>query len=467
MKHARRVALLASILAIPLAAAQTSAPAGPAGMRPTDTPLYVASASASERAVAICSGLWSGNQTMDLLEGNILSPTTSTRTDIDPVRKTVAVAYSADMPPRIAVWRNVLGCAQLPVGAALEDARHLPQVAAGIRAPDLDSQPWPMGDQNATANLPPERRAALEKVIGSAFDPQSYGGKTWGVVVVENGKIIGERYAPGFGVHVGHQTHSAAKSFAASLVGIATKQYGLDIKAAPALREWSGAGDPRRRITVENLLHMASGLYGEGGGSPLTTIYFQGGTVAGLAATNVLHTLPGQRFFYNPPDTMLAMRAVRQAMGNDERFLLFPYQQLFWKVGMTRTVSMSDWNGDFLMSGQTYSTARDFARFGLLYLADGVWNGERILPEGWAKYVATPAPPQPAGNGPGYGAQFWLYGGREGLPADAFGASGGLGQWAILIPSRSMVVVRRGIDGSPGFRIEKFTADVIAAVRSR
>ena len=436
-------------------------------MRPTDTPLYVASASASERAVAICSGLWSGNQTMPLLESSILFPTTSTRTDIDTARKTVAVTYSADLPPRIAVWRNVLGCAQLPVGSTVEDARHLPQAPAGMRPPDLDDQPWPMGDQNANATLSPERQSALEKVIGSAFDGQTYGGKTWAVVVVENGKIVGERYAPGFGVHVGHQTHSAAKSFAASLVGIATKQHGLDIKAAPALKEWSGAGDPRGRISVENLLHMASGLYGEGCGSPLTAIYFQGGTVAGLAATNVLQTLPGKRFFYNPPDTMLAMRAVRQAIGNDGRYLLFPYQQLFWKIGMTRTVSMSDWNGDFMMSGQTYSTARDFARFGLLYLADGVWQGERILPEGWAKYVATPAPPQPTGNGPGYGAQFWLYGGREGLPRDTFGASGGLGQWAIIIPSRSMVVVRRGIDGTPGFQIEKFTADVIAALGPR
>lgn len=463
MKPVQCVAILASALAVSSASAQTSG-SGPAGLRPTDTPLYAASAAASERALAICSGLWSGNQTMELMETHILSPATGSSTEIDQVKRTVAVTYSADMPPRIAVWRNALGCAQLPVGAVMDDARHLPRVAAGIEPPNLDRMAWPTGDANATADLPPERQSALDRLMESAFDGQTYGGKTWGVVIVQDGKIVGERYAPGFSMHVGHQTHSAAKSFAASLVGIATKLHGLDIKAAPALREWRGAGDPRRAITVENLLHMASGLYGEGGGSPQMAIYFQGGTVAGLAANNVLQTLPGKRFFYNPPDTMLAMRAVRQAIGNDRQFLLFPYQQLYWKIGMTRTVSLSDWNGDFLMSGQTYSTARDFARFGMLYLADGVWNGERILPQGWARYVATPAPAQPAGNGPGYGAQFWLYGGREGLPADAFGASGGQGNWAIIVPSRSMVVVRRGIDGSAGFRIEKFTADVIAAL---
>ncbi|MEP7314871.1 MAG: serine hydrolase, partial [Pseudomonadota bacterium] len=432
-----------------------------------DTPRYLASASASERAVAICSGLWSGEQTMAQMEKYLLFPTTSTKTDIDQVKRVVSVTYAADMPPRIAVWRNVLGCAQLPAGATLDAAAHLPQVANTLRAPNFDDQAWPTGDRNATAELPATRKTALDKLVEAAFDGKSYGGKTWGVVVVKDGKIVAERYALGFDVHVGHQTHSAAKSFASTLVGIATKLNGLDIRRTPALREWGRAGDPRGQISVEHLLHMASGLYAEGGGSPQSNIYFQGGTVAELAATNILHTLPGSRFFYNPPDTMLAVRAVRQAVDNDQRFLAYPYEEMYWKIGMTRTVTFSDWNGDFLMSGQTYSTARDFARFGLLYLADGVWNGKRLLPEGWVKYVATPAPAQPAANSAGYGAQFWLYGGREGLPADTYGPSGGLGQWAMIIPSQNMVVVRRGIDEREGFRIEKFTADVIAAIGAR
>jgi CubicO group peptidase (beta-lactamase class C family) len=164
---------------------------------------------------------------------------------------------------------------------------------------------------------------------------------------------------------------------------------------------------------------------------------------------------------------MLLTRAVRQAVDDDQRFLSYPYEEMYWKIGMTRTVTTNEWNGDFLMSGQTYSTARDFARFGLFYLADGVWNGERILPEGWAGYVAAPAPAQPAEDIPRYGAQFWLYGGREGLPADTYGPSGGLGQFAMIIPSEDIVVVRRGLDAPPGFRMERFTADVVAALASR
>jgi CubicO group peptidase (beta-lactamase class C family) len=209
---------------------------------------------------------------------------------------------------------------------------------------------------------------------------------------------------------------------------------------------------------------MSSGLYGEGGGSPQSDIYYQGATVEGRAVTNHLDSLPGTRFLYNPPDTMLLMRAVRQAVNDDQKFLAYPFQELFWKIGMTRTITSSDWNGDFLMSGQTYSTARDFARFGLLYLADGVWNGERILPEGWVKYVSTPGPVQPSGDGARYGAQFWLYGGQAGLPSDAYSPNGGQGQYAMIIPSRNIVVVRRGIDEASGFQIAKFAAEVLGAL---
>jgi CubicO group peptidase (beta-lactamase class C family) len=449
-------------IAVPAMAQQRFA--APMGVRPEDTQSYIASANASLRAVALCSGLWSGGQTRELIEKRILPAAGDLKTEIDETKRIVQVTYSDTMPPRTVVWRNVLGCAQLPAGATLDAARYLPQVSSQIHAPNLDDRPWPTGDRGATAELPPAEQAALGRVVEAAFHGTTYGGITWGVLVVKDGKIVAERYDPDFGVHVGHQTHSAAKSFASSMVGIATVKYGLDIKRAGALKEWRKAGDPRGAITVEHLLHMSSGLYGEGGGSPQADIYYQGATVEGRAVNNHLDSLPGTRFLYNPPDTMLLMRAVRQAVDDDEKFLVYPFEELFWKIGMTRTVTSSDWNGDFLMSGQTYSTARDFARFGLLYLADGVWNGERILPEGWAKYVATPGPVQPPGNGPRYGAQFWLYSGQAGLPPDAYSPNGGQGQYAMIIPSRNIVVVRRGIDEASGFQIAKFAADVLGAL---
>lgn len=459
---------------VTLSAASAQAQQAPAASRLTgrtpDTPRHAASQSAAARATNICSGLWSGGLSLAQIEADLADPSDTGiaktfRTDIDEAAKTVSVTYDAKMPPRIVVWRPVLGCAQLPVGATIEAAKALPQVKSNVRAPNLDDKPWPTGDRDAVAALPPAQQTALDRVVASAFDGKTYAGaKTWGVIVVKDGKIVAERYDRGFDLHKGSQTHSAAKSFAASVVGLATAKIGYDLKKAPALSEWDRPGDPRRAIRPEHLIHMSSGLYGEGTGSPQTDIYFQGATVAGRAATNLLDTMPGTRFLYNPPDTMLMMRSVREAMKDDARYWAFPYTELFWKIGMTRTTSVSDWNGDFLMSGQSWSTARDFARFGLLYLNDGVWQGRRILPAGWARYVSTPAPAQPDGNGARYGGHFWLYGGQSGLAADAYSPAGGQGQYAMIIPSRNVVIVRRGYDAGQGFQIAKFCADVLAAM---
>ncbi len=439
-------------------------PFGP-GFLTGPTPRRIAASQAATRAVALCSGLWSGGRTIEQINADNggLGGTESMETNIDYDRKIVSIKYSGVMPPRIVAWRPVLGCVQLPIGATEEALQHVPQVDASVVRPSFDAQDWPLGDQNATARLPDAKQMKLDALVKAGFDGETYGGRTWGIIVVKDGKILAERYAMGFDMHQAAQTHSAAKSFTSSLVGIATWKYGLDLDRPGALTEWRRPGDPRSMITANHLLHMSSGLYGEGGGSPQADIYSGGATVAGHAVTNILDTMPGTRFLYNPPDTMLLMRAVREAVNDDKTFWAMPFEQLFWKIGMTRTTPASDWNGDFLMSGQTYSSARDFARFGLLYVNDGVWNGERILPEGWTKFVATPGPVQPD-NGPRYGGQFWIYSGIDGLPAGAYTPDGGQGQYAMIVPSHRTVIVRRGFDAQNRFKIAKFCADVLAAI---
>src|SRR5262249_16835821 len=143
-------------------------------------------------------------------------------------------------------------------------------------------------------------------------------------------------------------------------------------------------GDPRGQITISDMLHMNSGLYTEAAGNPQQEMYFGGASAAERAALNILDSAPATRWVYAGADTILAVRAVREALKDDARALRFPFEEVLWKIGMTRTVCETDWNGDFLMSGDMWSTVRDMARFGLFYLADGVWNGERILPEGWS-----------------------------------------------------------------------------------
>ena len=425
-----------------------------------------AASQAATRAVALCSGLWDGGRTVEQINADNggVGGTEAMQTTIDGDRKIVSIKYSDVMPPRIVAWRPVLGCAQLPIGATEEAIRSLPQVAADVVRP---ISMLAIGRRAIRRRWDDCRRRSRRLSMRSSSEASmatTYGGRTWGIIVVKDGKIVAERYAMGFDLHQAAQTHSAAKSFAASLAGIATWKYGFDIDRPGAVEEWRTPGDPRSAITARHLLHMSSGLYGEGDGSPQSDIYAGGATVAGRAVTNILDTLPGTRFLYNPPDTMLLVRAVRQVVKDDKTFWAMPFRELFWKIGMTRTTPASDWNGDFLMSGQTYSTARDFARFGLLYLNDGVWEGERVLPDGWAKFVSTQGPVQPAGNGPRYGGQFWIYGGIDGLAADAYSPSGGQGQYAMIVPSHNAVIVRRGFDAGSGFRIAKFSADVLAAI---
>jgi CubicO group peptidase (beta-lactamase class C family) len=447
-----------------------------------NTRRHVRAMAAAYKAMYYCSGIFTAGHTTERIEADVftgVSPVWESLfpempAEIDEGNKTVAVTYLPDMPPRIAVWRPGLGSTQLPIGATLDAAKHVPRLREDIVVPNTDDEPWPQGDRDATVALPSGQADALDRVVRNAFDGETYGGITWGVIVAKDGKIVSERYDEdrGYHMHTPHRTNSAAKSFAVSVIGAAVKQGLLDIYEKAPLPEWRTPGDPRGQITINDLLHMCSGLYTERAGNPQQELYFSGAAAAERSALNTVDCMPGKRWLYAGSDTILAVRALRAAIGDDARFHLFPFQEIFWKIGMTRTTTETDWNGDFLMSGQAWSTARDFARFGLLYLNDGVWNGERVLPEGWAGYVAAPAPDQPERpDGRGYGAQFWLFGPEQGLPEGVYVAAGARGQYSMIIPSRNVVIVRRGFDimdegGQGGFQLARFAADVLAVLES-
>ena len=212
---------------------------------------------------------------------------------------------------------------------------------------------------------------------------------------------------------------------------------------------------------------MASGLDSGQRGNRTDQLYFGGGAVVDNALGKSLEVEPGKRFKYANNDTILAMRALRDRIGDDNVYHALPYEKLLWKIGATHTTFEIDWRGDFLSSSMIWTTARDMARLGQLYLQDGVWGEERILPEGWVEFVSTPAPVQPGSRrGFGYGAQFWLLNNSEGVPTDTFAALGNRGQHLIIIPSRDIVIVRRGYDvnGGTPFNIAAFTKDVLAAI---
>lgn len=379
---------------------------------------------------------------------------------IDEKKKIVSVAYAEGFPPRIAAWRPYLGCAQLPTGAGKDVAKKLPSIA--FKAAREMPKPLPEALSDAFA---------LVAVIENAFDRKSYGEgtETTALLVVKDGAIIAEKYRDGFDAETPQRTWSVAKSIAATVIGAAVEDGLIDVDEPAGLGAWSAPGDPRAKIKIADLLHMSSGLDAGPAGNRTDDVYFGGGRVIDHAITRRLVAEPGTRWYYANNDTMAAMRSLRERMGDDEAYLEYPFKEVLRPLGMDRTFLETDWNGDFVMSSQVWTTARDLARIGLLYLNDGVWVGERILPQGWTEFVSTPAPDQPQDrregeNRPGYGAQFWLFGERHGLPAGTFAAMGNRGQYLIMVPSQNVLIVRRGFDDGGGFDIARFSRDILSAL---
>jgi CubicO group peptidase (beta-lactamase class C family) len=173
---------------------------------------------------------------------------------------------------------------------------------------------------------------------------------------------------------------------------------------------------------------------------------------------------PGTFWDYENYDSLLGVYAMKRALGDERTYLEFPRRALFDRIGMRNTLASTDRFGDFIFSSQVYTNARDLARFGLLYLNGGVWNGERLISEEWIDFVRTPAPAtNNAGNQ--YGGQFWLVpDSRTDVPKDAYATSGNRGQFTIIVPSRNLVIVRRGLDhGAEVFDRWDLAREVLAA----
>jgi len=235
-------------------------------------------------------------------------------------------------------------------------------------------------------------------------------------------------------------------------------------------RARSPEADPRGRITLRHVLNMSSGLYPVDDfgleyatGSGLA--YWAGASSVRGARSRAVIREPGTYWDYENYDTLLAVYAMKLALGDEETYLQFPRRALFDRIGMRNTLVGVDRFGDFILSSQVYTNARDLARFGLLYLHDGVWNGERLLSHDWIEFVRTPAPAT-AETGNFYGGQWWLVpDDRTDVPKDAYSTAGNRGQYVIVVPSHNLVIVRRGLDyGRQGFDRWDLTREVLKAV---
>jgi CubicO group peptidase (beta-lactamase class C family) len=295
---------------------------------------------------------------------------------------------------------------------------------------------------------------ATTEVLDRAFvdQPTAALAETLAVVAVQRGEVVVERYAEGVDVDTTLISWSMAKSITNALVGILVRQGRLDVSRPIPVKEWS-AGDPRSRITIDQMLRMVDGLrFREaehlGGGSvryypeeesDVIPMLFGAGRrdVAGFAATLPTLAEPESRWNYNSGASNLLARLVGETVGGGrDGMLTFMRRELFDPLGMTSASPVFDEAGHFIGSSHCPCSARDFARFASLYLRDGVWEGRRLLPEGWVDYSRTPSP-QSEGL---YGAHFWVIPGRLGI----FHCSGAFGQRIFMVPKLDLVVVRLG-----------------------
>lgn len=316
----------------------------------------------------------------------------------------------------------------------------LPAQPAGVAWP---TQEWPEG------TLSPAVAAKLTPLLDLAFStpaPETLG-ETHAFLAVQGGQIVAERYWQGFDRASTHHSWSQAKSMTQALVGILVREGKIDIHAAAAVPEWQNADDPRQAITLDQLLRMSSGLkfaedYVDAGVSDVIEMLFGSGKedVAAYAAKSALIHPPGSFWSYSSGTSNLVARAAALAFGaTGGAFRDFMVRELFGPLGMASAQPKFDRAGTFIGSSFCFCTARDFARFGLLYLRDGVWGGQRILPEGWVDYARTPTP-VPETERLGYGAHWWL--GMAG--PGSFSANGYEGQFTVLVPELDLILVRNG-----------------------
>lgn len=417
---------------------------------------------AGYRAAFTCSSLWNGaGKPLAAIERDELThiypeiegDVRKLSAKVDEQARTVAVSYRDDMPPRIAQWNARSGCTTLPIGAAPGPR----DAGPGAPRPNFDDRPWPLGDQGALATRP-RGLTALEAAVQ---DPARYGGRTSSLLILKGDWIVVERYYLGHGRHTAQRTFSVAKSMAATLIGHAVQRGQMDVRAPAAIAEWQSPGDPRAAITTEQLMRMASGLSSDTAGNRTDAVYMGGGSVRQWTTHWPLLHPPGARYRYANNDTLLAalsLKAASERVG--ER--LDP-AAFFDRIGMTRTFVEHDKDGDYILSSQVWTTARDLARLGLLYSRDGMWGRDRLLPPDWRTFITAPSGPQP--DGPfGYGAGFWLFNKSGGIPTDAFGAFGNRGQYLVVIPSRDLIIVRQGYDdGAERLDIAMLVAAIVAA----
>ena len=437
------------------------------------------------QAVLTCNGLFTSHRTLEQVFAQELAylpdPVGNVNGGeyvIDTDKKAVAIGGPQSGPVIRAAFRKGIGCVVMAPDQSFDDIDSLPSNSNPLPDGDPSTVAWPNGDLVSKKPLPAVvDEAALNAASDWAFDRESPEQVTLSLIVLHKGDIVHERYAAGIDMNTRTRTWSTAKSIAVTLFGMLVDDGRLALDE-PLGTEWLPAvattgSDPRNAITLRHVLNMSSGLYPVDSfrmeyatGSGLA--YWAGASSVNGAKNRALIREPGTFWDYENYDTLLAVDAMERALGDDETYRNFPRHALLDRIGMRNTLLSTDRFGDFILSSQVYTNARDLARFGLLYLQNGTWDGERLIAEDWIEFVRTPAPAT-SETGNFYGGQWWLVpDDRSDVPKDAYSTAGNRGQYVIVVPSHDVVIVRPGLDyGKQGFNRWDLTREVLKAVARR
>lgn len=328
------------------------------------------------------------------------------------------------------------------------------------------NKPYPYGNLEPKDTLFEEvDYVQLQKAVDNAFDrPEENRKKTRSVLVVYKDRILAEKYADGFDKTTPILGWSMTKSMVSTMYGILEKKGKIDIYEPAKIDAW--VKDDRKHITYNDLLHMNSGLEWEEsytGISDATKMLYLESDMGRVQLEKPLVGKPNETWNYSSGTTnLLGGPLLRQEFSSHQAYLDFWYRELLDKIGMHSALIETDLQGNYVASSYGWANTRDWAKFGLLYLHEGNWDGEQILDSSWVKYVATPTNSSEGR----YGAQFWLNAGGfyPDVPRDLYSCNGYQGQYIFIIPSTGLTIVRMGLTEDPKFNVNEFLKDIIASI---
>jgi hypothetical protein len=394
----------------------------------------------------LCSAVFTSNRDQAEVESHDLnfSVIRHVVNDVDHHKKTVTSRFL--WGSSVAVYRDGFGSTLMRDAdeAALRN-RTFPQ---GVKVSyNQDSVAWPLGNIVNDTSFGIDR-SELADITTGLITGKKYHGNAYAFMVVHKGIPVAESYKPGFNSKTRFLGWSIAKSFTNAIAGIMVKEKMVDIHQQAKIQAWEN--DDRKRITINDLMQMQSGLrWNEdyGNRSDVTLMLYNSNDFAAFAYRKPLDFPVGSHWYYSSGSVNIICSLMRRQFNSDEAFYAFIIKNLFNKIGMPDAVLETDPSGIQVGSSYIYATARDYARFGLLYLEDGYFAGEPVLPAGWVSYTMTPA----AHSNGCYGSLFWLNRGKyyPSAPVDMFYCNGHDGQRIFIIPSKKLVIVVLGYSPKP------------------